>query len=101
MARFVITDPSNQTQIFEISGSTVSLGRADSNDLIPRHSSVSRQHARVTMLPGETVLIIDLGSMNGTFVNGQRVQEYRLSDQDRINIGIFKFSRSAGFAGHS
>jgi hypothetical protein len=34
MSRFVITDPSNQTQVFEISGSTVSIGRADSNDLL-------------------------------------------------------------------
>ena len=89
MARFVITDPSNQTQIFEISGSTVSIGRADSNDLVLQHPSVSRSHARVTVLPGETVLIIDLGSMNGTFVNGQQVQEHRLADQDQINIGIF------------
>ena len=95
MARFVITDPSNQTQIFEISGSTVNIGRADSNDLMLQHPSVSRSHARVTVLPGETVLIIDLGSMNGTFVNGQPVQEHRLADQDRINIGIFELKFDA------
>jgi len=95
MAQFVITDPSNQTQIFEIRGSTVSIGRADSNDLTLRHPSVSRSHARVSVLPGETVLIIDLGSMNGTFVNGQPVHEHRLSDQDRINIGIFELKFDA------
>jgi len=95
MARFVITDPSNQTQIFEISGSTVSIGRADSNDLVLQHPSVSRSHARVTVLPGETVLIIDLGSMNGTFVNGQPVQEHRLADHDRISIGIFELNFDA------
>jgi adenylate cyclase len=95
MARFVITDPSNQTQIFEISGSTVSIGRADSNDLVLQQPSVSRSHARVTVLPGDTVLIIDLGSMNGTFVNGQPVQEHRLADQDRINIGIFELEFDA------
>jgi pSer/pThr/pTyr-binding forkhead associated (FHA) protein len=49
MARFVISDPSNQTQIFEISGSTVSIGRADSNDVMPQHLSVSHQHALVTV----------------------------------------------------
>ena len=95
MARFVITDPSNRTQIFEISGSTVSIGRADSNDLMLQHPSVSRNHARVTALPGETVLIIDLGSMNGTFVNGQPIQEQRLTDQDRINIGVFELKFDA------
>jgi adenylate cyclase len=44
------------------------------------------------------VLIIDLGSMNGTFVNGQPVQEHRLSDQDRINIGIFELKFDAATA---
>ena len=95
MARFIITGPSNQTQIFEISGSTVSIGRAESNDLVLQHPSVSRSHARVTALPGETVLIIDLGSMNGTFVNDQPVQEHRLADQDKINIGIFELKFDA------
>jgi adenylate cyclase len=49
----------------------------------------------VTVLPGETVLLIDLGSMNGTFVNGQPIQEHRLSDQDRVNIGIFELKFDA------
>jgi adenylate cyclase len=95
MPRLVITGPSNQTQIFEISGSTVSIGRADSNDLVLQHPSVSRSHARVTALPGETVLIIDLGSMNGTYVNGQPIQEHRLADQDQINIGVFELKFDA------
>ena len=95
MSRFVITGPSNQAQIFEISGSAVSIGRADSNELMLQHPSVSRSHARVTVLPGETVLIIDLGSMNGTFVNGQPIQEHRLADQDRINIGAFELKFDA------
>ncbi|MBZ5563120.1 MAG: FHA domain-containing protein [Acidobacteriia bacterium] len=95
MGRFVITDPSNQRQIFEISGSTVSIGRVDTNDLVLAHPSVSRHHARLSVLPGDTTLLIDLGSLNGTVVNGQQIQEHRLADQDRVNIGMFELKYDA------
>ena len=90
MSRLVTTDPDGQTQIFEISSPIVNIGRAESNDLVLNHKSVSRHHARLTVLPGDTTLINDLGSLNGVFVNGQQVQEHRLADQDRIYIGMFR-----------
>jgi adenylate cyclase len=90
MARFLITDPNGQAQIFEISGTTVNIGRADSNDLALNHPSVSRHHARLTVLPGDTTLLNDLGSLNGTYVNGQQIHEHRLNDQDRVNIGMYE-----------
>jgi adenylate cyclase len=98
MARFVITDPSARTQIFEISTPSISVGRVDSNDLVLRHPSVSRHHARITVLPGDMILLNDLGSMNGTFVNNVQVQEHRLKDQDRIAIGMYelKFETTQG-----
>ena len=52
MARLVINDPENRNQIFEITGSTVNIGRAEMNDLVLNHPSVSRHHARLTVLPG-------------------------------------------------
>ncbi len=70
MARLVITDPEGQTQIFEQSQPSVSIGRAETNDLVLNHPSVSRHHARISLLPGDTTLLVDLGSMNGTMVNG-------------------------------
>jgi len=90
MARFFITDSSEQTQIFEIRGSTLNIGRAESNDLVLNHPSVSRHHARLTVLPGDITLLIDLGSLNGIYVNGQQVQEFRLADQDRVGIGMYE-----------
>jgi len=90
MARFVITDAAGQTQIFEIGDSTVNIGRADSNNLVLNHPSVSRHHARVTALPGNTTLLLDLGSLNGVYVNGLQVHEHPLKDQDKINIGLYE-----------
>ncbi len=48
------------------------IGRADDADLQLRRSSVSRKHARLSVGPGEA-RITDLGSQNGTFVNGERI----------------------------
>ena len=97
MARFVITDPSGTTQIFEIATPTVNIGRVDSNDVVLPHGSVSRNHARLSMLPGDIPLLDDLGSLNGTFVNGKQITEQRLSDQDRVGIGMFELKfESAG-----
>ncbi len=90
MARLLITDPSGQSQIFEIGTPTVNIGRAETNDLWLNHPSVSRHHSRLSVLPGDTTLLNDLGSLNGTYVGGQQIHEHRLNDQDRINIGMYE-----------
>ena len=63
------------------------LGREPTATVLIDHSSVSRHHARVSV--GETdVVIEDLGSRNGTFVNGQRVDvPMKLRDGDVIGLG--------------
>ncbi len=64
------------------------LGRDASNDIVVDHPSVSRNHASIH---GDTDAhwIQDLGSANGTFVNGQRVtgEARRLRNLDRITVG--------------
>ncbi len=66
------------------------IGREVKCAIMLNDSSVSRQHSSITHL-AEGYLIRDLGSSNGTYVNGQRVQEYLLQEGDRVSIGDIEF----------
>lgn len=75
-------------------GRNVLVGRdATQSDIILDDSTVSSQHLKVRYEGGRFVLY-DLGSANGTLVNGSRVQKHLLMDGDEIKLGrtrlIFK-----------
>ncbi len=67
------------------------LGRTGTADLRIPLSSVSRQHCEVTIAPGQ-VKLRDLGSSNGTFRNGVRIQEATLSAGDEVMVGPVTFT---------
>ena len=64
----------------------IAIGRSRDCDLRIADLNASRRHAELRKDEGE-YWIVDLGSMNGTLVNGQRVERERLSDGDRITLG--------------
>ncbi|NOZ85431.1 MAG: GGDEF domain-containing protein [Deltaproteobacteria bacterium] len=68
------------------------IGRSSTCDIQLGIESVSRNHAKV-LVRDKQVLIRDLGSTNGTYVNDRAIDEYRLRHGDRIQVGriIFKF----------
>ena len=65
----------------------VVLGRSPQCHVKIEESGVSRQHAALERAADGTVQIVDLGSRNGTFVNGEPVSRARLQDGDKIQIG--------------
>jgi len=72
-----------------------SIGRAADSDLVLDHIQISRRHARVRW-DGRQYLISDLGSTNGTYVNGERIQEAPLTENARVQIGPFHFTFTQG-----
>jgi S1-C subfamily serine protease len=62
------------------------VGRHHSCDLVVPHESVSARHCRLEF-DGESHVLQDLGSSNGTFVNGQRITRETIKDGDRIHLG--------------
>ncbi len=75
-------------------GGAYIAGRSSEADLVIREDRVSRKHARFFFARGAT-WVRDLGSRNGTLVNGEKVQERRLRTGDRIQIGAHLFRVSS------
>jgi DNA-binding CsgD family transcriptional regulator len=66
------------------------LGRSHQCDLVVPHTSVSRRHARVCICEGG-LQIVDLQSLNGVYVGGQRVREAALTDGEEVRFGAVPF----------
>lgn len=82
----VVTAGRSRGQTFDLRGE-VRLGRDRSNAIVLSDGKVSRHHLRLDPIRN-TYILSDLGSANGTFVNGVRVtQPVRLRDGDLINLG--------------
>ena len=62
------------------------IGRSSELDMVLVEDMVSRKHAKI-LIAGGAITIEDLGSTNGTFVNGEKVKQARLKEGDRILIG--------------
>lgn len=64
----------------------VIIGRSSELDMVLVEDMVSRKHAKIITREGE-IYIMDLGSTNGTFINGERIKKARVNEGDRILIG--------------
>ncbi len=80
---------------FELGEEALSVGRDSTNAVRLADSLLSRRHCRVERA-GDRLLLIDLESLNGTFVNGRPVREHALADGDRVTVGESCFIFLAG-----
>lgn len=72
-------------------GSLKTMGRAPRADFVVDAALVSRVHCRFTLTPNNELELEDLGSTNGTFVNGKKVLKATLSDGDKLTVGRVLF----------
>ncbi len=79
---------------------TTLIGRGLDADVRLEDEGVSRRHAKITLAASADPVLEDMGSSNGTFVNGERIQKHVLKDGDKVQIGsisILKFSYQDDF----
>ncbi|MEP6782184.1 MAG: FHA domain-containing protein [Acidobacteriota bacterium] len=72
-------------------GTLKTMGRAPRADFVVEAALVSRVHCRFTLNETNELELEDLGSTNGTFVNGRKVGKAMLSDGDKLTVGRVHF----------
>ncbi len=72
---------------FQIGAASTILGRGENAQIRLDDDGVSRRHAEIVRLDDGAVQLRDLGSTNGTFVNGEKITERVLEDDDRVALG--------------
>jgi len=85
-AYLVVLQGTNVGEMHKIEGPEVVIGRAVSATVRLNDDGISRRHCRVLSIGGQ-VIIEDLGSANGTLVNGEMVQHHALKEGDKIRLG--------------
>jgi pSer/pThr/pTyr-binding forkhead associated (FHA) protein len=83
----VIVKLGDDPRVIPLPAEPVTVGRSSQNGIAIMDASLSRVHCELRRVDGG-VVVRDLGSRNGTLVNGQTVREHRLAGGDRVEVGI-------------
>jgi pSer/pThr/pTyr-binding forkhead associated (FHA) protein len=81
-----VTDPDGSTRRVVLESGSLTIGRSTDNDVVAHDGRVSRHHGRIVGRRG-TLVYADLGSTNGSRVNGVPVTEVVLGVGDRLEMG--------------
>lgn len=68
---------------------TLKIGRSLNNQLVIKNEKVSGNHCAIHRLPDGDFIVEDLGSTNGTFVNGTRIMQTQLTTEDELQLGSY------------
>ena len=85
----------DEQPLHTISSASFRIGRLPDNDLVIRDPSVSRHHAEIRRRRNGSFEVFDLDSMNGVFVNGNRIRESALNQGDNLDVGDVRMTFTA------
>jgi hypothetical protein len=94
-ALLVVQRGPNAGSRFLLDAEVTSAGRAPDSDIFLDDVTVSRRHAEFTRA-AQGHLVRDVGSLNGTYVNRERIEEVLLADGDEVQIGKYRLAFIAG-----
>jgi pSer/pThr/pTyr-binding forkhead associated (FHA) protein len=89
VAKLIISCDAQRIDEVALGDGRLSIGRHPASDIVLAHQAVSGRHAAIINSNGTTTLE-DLGSSNGTFVNGQRIASAVLADRDKVTVATFE-----------
>lgn len=89
--RLIGLNRSVKDEVFEVKEKTSLVGRGNDCQIVIIDPSISRVHARFLALDAGTVLVKDMGSANGIYVNNKRVNTWELRSGDALKIGDLEF----------
>jgi len=91
VAKLITTSSTGEKQEFLLTNETTTIGRKPGNDIPIDNLSVSGRHAQVITILEDSFLE-DLGSTNGTYVNGKLVKKHALENGDNITLGKYQIT---------
>jgi pSer/pThr/pTyr-binding forkhead associated (FHA) protein len=87
--RFIVFHNDEPIKTYEFNESVITIGRLPENTISIANMGVSRRHSKIERTGNQTFIISDLNSLNGTFVNEQKVKREQLNVGDKITIGKY------------
>ena len=95
MGMLVVKRGPNAGSRFVLDQDTTHVGRHPESDIFLDDITVSRRHAEIVR-QGDGYAVRDVGSLNGTYLNRERIEDARLDNGDEVQIGKFKLVFLAG-----
>lgn len=90
VGQLIVTRGGTAGARFALGDETVTIGRHPDSRIFLDDVTVSRQHARVVREPSGTYLLEDAGSLNGTYLDGERIERASLREGAQVQVGKFR-----------